>query len=306
MYSIEQRDDQLIGTSAKIRYHLRFGRAAQHLLEVEMEVDTTDNELILVMPSWTPGSYKIREFVAHQGNLVVNSINGDTLQYEWKSKNILSIHNPSKSTVTISYTYYANERTVRTMHINRWRAFIMPVNCLMYVQNRMNEIHHVYLHHNKEEWSTVSTALSPVVNDTNTSIVGALNYDVLADSPIEIGNHQVAMFEYCGAKHEVALIAPLPLDIEWLTEQCKIIVQTEASIFGGLPYDRYVFMVQVGMNVYGGLEHSRCSVNLVDIGQMTDRNKSGTLLALLCHEFFHTWNIKRIRPVEFGPFDYVN
>lgn len=306
MYSIEQRDEQVFGTTSQIRYHLHFERAPQHLLVVEMEIDTTEQQLTLVMPSWTPGSYKIREFVAHQGNLLVQDNQGNNLTYEWKTKNILSITSNGSTTVKVRYTYYANERTVRTMHINRWRAFIMPVNCLMYVDGRMNEVHHVYLHHNTQEWKQVSTALSPVTHESNPVIVGALNYDVLADSPIEIGNHQVQSFEVCGAKHEVALVAPLELDIDWLTQQCQIIVETEAQIFGGVPYDRYVFMVQFGMNVYGGLEHSRCSVNLVDIGQMTDKSKAGTLLALLCHEFFHTWNIKRIRPVEYGPFDYIN
>ncbi|MBX7154822.1 MAG: PDZ domain-containing protein [Candidatus Kapaibacterium sp.] len=306
MYSIEQRDEQVFGTTSQIRYHLHFERAPQHLLVVEMEIDTTEQQLTLVMPSWTPGSYKIREFVAHQGNLHVQDNQGNNLPYEWKTKNILSITSNGSATVKVRYTYYANERTVRTMHINRWRAFIMPVNCLMYVDGRMNEVHHVYLHHNTQAWKQVSTALSPVTHESNPVIVGALNYDVLADSPIEIGNHQVQSFEVCGAKHEVALVAPLELDIDWLTQQCQVIVETEAQIFGGVPYDRYVFMVQVGMNVYGGLEHSRCSVNLVDIGQMTDKSKAGTLLALLCHEFFHTWNIKRIRPVEYGPFDYIN
>lgn len=308
MYNIEQRDEQLLGTTSAIRYHCYFDRAPQHLLRVRMEVDTHEPTLRLVMPSWTPGSYKIREFVSHQGNLRVTAADGTELASSWSSKNILDIETNASSTVVVEYTYYANERTVRTMHINRWRAFIMPVNCMMYVEGRMNEIHHVYLHHEQSEWRNVSTALSPVQEQKSGEpiIVGALNYDVLADSPIEIGNHQVSYFEACGAKHEVALVAPMALDIDWLTAQCKTIVETEAALFGGVPYDRYVFMVQVGMNVYGGLEHSRCSVNLIDISTMTDRSKAGNLLALLCHEYFHTWNIKRIRPREYGPFDYIN
>ncbi|MBL7999877.1 MAG: hypothetical protein JNL32_14720, partial [Candidatus Kapabacteria bacterium] len=236
-------------------------------------------------------------------------IDGDSeAVYSWRTKNILDISlSGSATTVRIAYTYYANERTVRTMHINRWRAFIMPVNCMMYVDGRIHENHHVYLHHSDAtDWKTVSTPLSPVLSPQDMTVVGALNYDILADSPIEIGNHQTMTFESNGAKHEVALVAPYPLDIHWLTEQFTTIVETEAKLFGGLPYDRYVCMVQVGFNVYGGLEHSRSSVNLVDIATMTNPAKSGNLLALLCHEFFHTWNIKRIRPIEYGPFDYIN
>ncbi len=309
-YSIEQRDSDLLNTSASIRYHCRFHRAAQHLICIEMEIDTTDKELKLVMPSWTPGSYKIREFVSHQGNLEVCDAADKPLSSTWLSKNILHINNDKQSPlVRVRYTYYANERTVRTMHINRWRAFVMPVNCMMYVQGRQAEIHHVYLHLEDTDWKVVSTALSPVDGSATyntTRVVGALNFDILADSPIEIGNHQTTSFEACGAQHDVALVGPMELNIDWLSDQCKTIVETEAELFGGVPYDRYVFMVQVGSNVYGGLEHSRCSVNLIDITTMTEPGKAGRLLALLCHEYFHTWNIKRIRPREFGPFDYVN
>lgn len=309
MYSIEQRDEQLLATTSAIRYHCFFDRVEQHLLRVRMEIDVDSPSITLVMPSWTPGSYKIREFVSHQGNLTVRDTNSNNVEYHWKTKNILIVNTDGLSTVVVEYTYYANERTVRTMHINRWRAFIMPVNCMMYVEGRMNEIHHVYLHHDKNRWKQVSSALSPIKElfDANEPIMlGALNYDILADSPIEIGNQQVQYFEACGAKHEVAVTSNIEVDMKWLTEQCKTIVEVEGSMFGGVPYDRYVFMIQIGSNVYGGLEHSRCSVNLIDSSAVLDYTKSGNLLALLCHEYFHTWNIKRIRPVEYGPFDYVN
>ncbi len=296
----------MANSTAGIRYHCRFERVQQHLLEIEMQIDVeAQTSLSLIMPSWTPGSYKIRDFVAHQGNVVVQDEHGNALPFRWKAKDQLVVEpNVATKVVHVSYTYYANERTVRTMHINRWRAFIMPVNCMMYVENRMNEPHHVYLHLGSTDWSVVSTALSPVHSEHEQHVYAAKNYDVLADSPLEVGNHQTRFFQSNGAQHEVALVAPIELDIDWLTDKCKVIVETEAKLFGSLPYDRYVFMVQVGSNVYGGLEHSRCSVNLIDISTMTDESKAGRLLALLCHEFFHTWNVKRIRPKQLGAFDY--
>ncbi|MFM8436942.1 MAG: M61 family metallopeptidase [Candidatus Kapaibacterium sp.] len=307
-YSIEQRDEQLVGSGAAIRYHCHFHRAAQHLLCVEMEIDAVGAELTLVMPSWIPGSYKVRDFVSHQGDLVVTDASGRALPFAWVTKSRLRIRcGDDAGSIRVSYTYYANERTVRTMHINRWRAFINPANCMMYVEGRQQEIHHVILHHDAREWRTVSTALSPVPHLTREDgpiVVGALNYDILIDSPIEVGNHLVGEFEAFGARHEVALVSAMTLDVSWITQQCKTIVEKEGAMFGGVPYDRYVFMIQVGSNIFGGLEHARCSVNMIDYTAITDTSSSGRLLALLCHEYFHTWNVKRIRPVEYGPFDY--
>lgn len=307
MYTIEQRDEQLIGTTAAIRYHCYFDRAAEHLLRVRMEVDTngTEDVLRLVLPSWAPGSYKIRDFVTHVGNLGVRDERGRQLDVEWGAKNVVCVRPNGARTLTVEYVFYANERTVRTMHITRWRAFLFPVNCLFYVEGRMHEIHHVLLYYDRDKWQTLTTALSPVCTTNEAVVLGALNYDILADSPTEIGNHQVRCFDAWGARHEVALIAPLPLDADWLAEQCKTIVLTEGAVFGGVPYDRYVFFVYAGANLSGGLEHARCSVNMCDVAALTDPVKSKSLLALLCHEYFHVWNVKRIRPRSYGPFDYT-
>ena len=309
-YTIEQRDVHLINTHASIRYHCHFHRSSQHLLFIDMEVDTTEDEITLVMPSWIPGSYKIRDFVSHQGNLVVTDTNGKPCEYTWEEKNRLRIECGRGAVgIRVSYTYYANERTVRTMHINRWRAFINPANCMMYVEGRMDEVHHVYLYTKGQGWKTISTALSPVPHLTHPDgpvVVGAINYDVLVDSPLEVGNHTVGTFQAHGAQHEVALVSSIPIDVTWITDQCKTIVEKEGAMFGGVPYDRYVFMIQVGANIFGGLEHARCSVNMIDYSALVDTASAGRLLALLCHEYFHTWNVKRIRPVEYGPFDYTS
>lgn len=305
-YSIEQNDAQLLKTTAAIRYQLGFVRAAQHLLSVQMEIDNTAGEITLVMPSWMPGSYKIREMVANQGNLTVTDGEGNPLQSRWTAKNILNI-TANGANVIVRYVYFANERGVRTSHINRFHAFIIPVACLMYVEGRQHEIHHVHFHHDRQLWKTLTTSLSPVKDnfaDNEPIILGALNYDILADSPIEIGNHEVATFIVGGAIHEVALIANRKHDIGWLTQQLQRIVEVERDFWGDLPYDRYIFMLLVGEGQRGGLEHARCNVSAVEPLAFTDKTAAQNMLTLLVHEYFHTWNVKRIRPMELGPFDY--
>lgn len=309
-YSIEQRDEQLLHTTASICYHLYFDKAAQHTIRVELHIDNISTpSTALVMPSWMPGSYKIREMVAHQGNVIITDAAGNPLQWQWTSKNRILVTTENTSSIRLYYTYFANERGVRTSHVNRFHAYIMPVACLMFVEDRIHEIHHVYFHHNRSNWKTITTQLSPVkesFTDDEPLVLGALNYDILADSPIEIGNHSVRYFEIAGAKHELAIMGNQNVDIDWLVGELHQIVETERAFWGELPYDRYVFMLLVGEGQRGGLEHARSNVSAVEPSAFSDKASAQGMLALLVHEYFHTWNIKRIRPEELGPFDYSN
>lgn len=307
MYSIEQRDEQLLNTSASIHYHLYFGEAARHLVRIVTEIDNPGAEITLGLPVWTPGSYKVRDFSSNIGNIVITNAAGVPVVWEWTGKNRIHIVAGHTALLRVEYLYYAFERSVRTSHVNRFHAFLNFSNCLMYVEGREQEIHHVVLHHDRTMWPVVSTALSPV-NDHTTDdvpVYGALNYDILADSPAEIGNHFTARFTAAGAEHEVAIAGHGNFDSNWFVERIKTIVGTEAGLFSGLPYDRYVFILQLYPNMYGGLEHARSSVNMGDSNLAADKEKAIQFLSLLCHEFFHTWNVKRIRPSELGPFNYT-
>lgn len=296
-YSIEQRDAQLTGTSAAIRYRLTFPNAAQHLMNVEMEIDNDASELILAMPNWIPGSYKVRDFVAHQGDVTVTNMQGSPIAFEWIAKNRVRVEAGGEG-IVVSYTYYGHhERSVRQTHINRFHATINPANCMMHVEGRLDEIHHVAI---EQPWRTVSTALSPV----SPGVWGALNYDILIDSPIEIGDHYVASYERHGAMHEVAITGVGDFDPDWITEQTKRIIDQAIAMWGSLPYDRYLFIILLLPGQYGGLEHARSSVNMFDSEVFSDKKKVVKLLVLLCHEYFHLWNVKRIRPAELGPFNY--
>lgn len=310
MYSIEQRDADLRNTTAAITYTLNFDRAPQHLVHVRMRVDRVAGDSVtLVMPSWSPGSYKIRDYAGHQGNVVAYALSGGVrtpIATSWRDKASLVVSAQGAETIEVEYLVYGHERTVRTNHVNRFHAFLVPTGVCMYVEGRTQEIHHVRLIHDQSKWPSVSTALSPVVAPSADGVLlGALNYDILADSPIEIGDHQIRTFAAAGAMHEVAMPTNHVLDIDWLTAQCERIVKVEAEIFGGVPYDRYVFIIQIYPGAGGGLEHARMSVNAVDPSTMLDKSKVASLLSLLCHEYFHLWNVKRIRPAELGPFDYT-
>lgn len=307
-YTVEQRDAEVLGSTAAITYTLDFGRAAQHLVTVRMIVTRIKEDSITVrMPVWTPGSYKVRDYVANQGNVQVSVLSGGGYKradYSWIDKTSFTVDTHGVSEVRIEYVVYGYERSVRTNHINRNHAFIVPAATLMYVEGRTNEMHHVVVDSASHQWSTISTPLSPVQPQTKEHRYGAKTYDILVDSPLEIGNHQTLSFTYKDAVHEVAVASSQPVDVQWLGKQLERIVGVESDIFGGLPYDRYVFIVQVYPGGGGGLEHARGSVNAVDPETFLEKGKQARLLSLLCHEFFHVWNVKRIRPIQLGPFDY--
>jgi predicted metalloprotease with PDZ domain len=250
MYSIEQRDEQLLGTTAQIRYHFHFEHAHQHVVRVVMEVDVENKgSLVLGLPVWIPGSYKVRDYISTLGSFQITNQDGTTLTWHWLSKNRMEVQ-VEKGTLHLEYAYYAYEKdsTIRSSHVTRNHAFLNLVTCCMYVEGREQEIHHVYFHHNREKWSSISTSLSPVASkalDNEPLILGALNYDIIVDSPVEIGNHYVSSFQYENSIVEVAIAGRGNYDAEWLTDRIKTIVETEAPIFGGLPFDRYVFIIHL-------------------------------------------------------------
>jgi predicted metalloprotease with PDZ domain len=313
MYSIEQRDEQVLNTNANIRYHFHFELARRHCLRIVMEIDAPeDGELVIGLPAWIPGSYKIRDYISMVGSFSLTDANGNVPRSEWISKNRLRLW-ARRGVLRIEYIYYAYERdsAIRSSHVTLRHAFINPASCCLYVEGREREIHHLYLHYDRKQWTKISTSLSPVNAENAPSsknlsapvILGALNYDILVDSPMEIGNHFTAAFDYNGSRVETAILYRGNFNPAWLHDRIQTIVETEAALFGGLPFDRYVFIIHLlpGMRG-GGLEHARSSVNAVD--SWGDAAKMNRLLSLLVHEFFHVWNIKRIRPFELGPFDY--
>lgn len=304
-YSIEQRDEQLLNSQASITYTLDFSRAAEHLMAVSLHItNITTDTVSCILPSWIPGSYKIRDMVSDLSDVHAFA-QGQELPAQWVAKDEFVIQTNGINEITVTYLVYANTKTPRNSHINRWHAFVMPVCSLLYVDGRMNEIHHVKFLYNQQEWKECSTSLSPVFPTNDNTLYGALNYDILADSIIEIGNHVVKTFEVLGAKHELALVSNAVIDADWIVKKLEKIVYTEATMFGNeLPYDRYVFFLLCSPGIYGGLEHARSSVNAVDPSAFSSETETARVLELLCHEFFHTWNIKRIRPRELGPFNY--
>lgn len=285
----------------KTIYKLSFPEAQGHYVNVEMEVKNEKDELVVKMPVWAPGSYLVREFARHVEGFEANS-GGANLKFNKTDKNTWTIKNPSKGIVKIKYKVYAFELTVRTSFIDESHAYLNGTSIFMYVDGKINQSSEVIITPNTN-WSKISCSLPSEKN--NAYHLYAENYDILADSPIEIGNHKIIEFTTQGVKHYVAMVGPGNYDEEKIKKDFTKIVDEATFVFGTHPCKNYTFIVHNVPAGGGGLEHLNSTSVQVQRFAYSNENTYQSFLGLIAHEYFHLWNVKRMRPIALGPFDYT-
>jgi predicted metalloprotease with PDZ domain len=280
-----------------------------HYFEVVIDVleyQTTSIPLRLVMPAWTPGSYLIREFSRNILDLVAFDIDEDTpLRSAKVSKNVWEVATASASNIRIKYRVYAFEFTVDTSYMDSQHAIINGASVFMYVEGFQNEKSTLTVIP-ASDWKEIATGLvlSPEQEaDSWTLLVP--NFDILVDSPIEVGNQKKSSFQVSGVDHEVSIFSQREFDTADLVSNLKKIVEITADVFSKIPYKRYVFLIDFVGNSYGGLEHLNSTYCIAPIYRLEPVQEYKQLLSLFSHEFFHTWNVKRMRPEGLGPFNYT-
>ncbi len=285
-----------------IHFEVSFKEPQAHYAEIKMEISDLRKDYIDVkMPVWTPGSYLVREYSRHVESVEACDADGVHLAVEKIDKNTWRIQSDKAKKVTFSYRIYGFEVSVRTNFIDDSHAFLSPAATFMYVDGLLNHPVAVTVvpHAN---WSKISTGLDAVAGKPNT--FQAADFDILFDSPIEVGNQDVFTFEAAGVHHEIAMVGGGNYDKERLKTDCAAIVEEATSIFGVNPNKRYVFIVHNYQSGGGGLEHLNSTVlGASRNGYQTERSYVG-FLGLVAHEYFHLWHVKRLRPAELGPFDY--
>lgn len=287
----------------KINYELSFKEPQAHYAEVQMELSGLNKEFVDVkMPAWAPGSYLIREFAKNVEGFQANAA-GKTLKSEKINKNTWRVYTAGAKDLKVNYSVYAFEISVRTSFVDDAHAFISPTGIFMYPDGSLatsSTVQVVPFH----TWSKVSTGLEPVAGKKFTYT--ASDYDVLFDSPIEIGNQDVFEFTAAGVKHEVAMYGGGNYDAEKLKVDMAKIVEQGTAIYGENPNKHYTFIVHNFQRGGGGLEHLNSTVlGASRDAYATEAGYKG-FLNLVAHEYYHLWNVKRLRPVALGPFDYEN
>jgi predicted metalloprotease with PDZ domain len=282
----------------EINYTVSMSKPWTHLLEVEMRVkpaqkaDSTE----IMMPVWTPGSYLIREYARHVQDFAAKDTSGNALAWEKTNKNTWRIATKGVSEYVVTYRVYANELTVRTNELNDEHAFFNNGATLMYPKDALKAP------------STLKVVpfgnwkIATGLPKTGENTFRAENFDILYDSPFEVGDFKEVYFEAQGKPHRIVFEGEGNYDLQKTARDVKKIVEEAYKIFGELPYNDYTFIVNLRGG--GGLEHLNSTALQFNKFGFTTRYDG--FLSLVAHEFFHAWNVKRIRPDALGPFDYNN
>ncbi len=292
----------LTKTSPTIHYRVAMPQPYSHLFEVTLTVNNwASSTLDLKMPVWTPGSYLVREYARHiQDFSAHNSQTSKPLISQKVSKNHWQIAVEESSELTIQYRVFANELTVRTCHLDATHGFFNGAGLFFWIPGQEKQAIAVTIIPPDATWK-ISTAL-PSLAEINTFI--AADFDTLIDSPFEIGQHEIYEFDVLGKPHQYAIWGKGNVQPEKLIKDTQKIVETEAKLYGGLPYNRYLFILHQTSNGFGGLEHKNSCTLIYSRFGFRDRDKYNRFLQLVAHEFFHLWNVKRIRPQALENFDY--
>ena len=291
----------LVAALPTLRYTLAMPAPQTHYFEVKMELggfpaDYTD----VKMPVWAPGSYLVREFAKHVEGLQARTAGGQKLAVEKINKNTWRVRHPKQASFQVSYRVYAYELTVRTSFIDADHGYLNGSSVFMYpADNKM--LGSTVAVQPAAGWAQVSTALRPAPGKFTYK---AASYDELADSPMEIGNQKVLEFTANGTPHQVAMSGTYTVDEAKLLADLKKVCETAQGVVGQNPLDHYLFIVHNLERGGGGLEHLYSTT--LEVSRTTYGTEAGykSFLGLAAHEYFHLWNVKRIRPVALGPFNY--
>lgn len=290
-------------SQVKIGFEVSFTEPQAHYAEVEMNISGINKDYVDVkMPVWAPGSYLVREFSKNVEGFKASAA-GKPVKFEKVRKNIWRIYGAKANQLKINYRVYAFEVSVRTSFVDASHAFLSSTGIFMYPDGHLKSPSTVKVVP-YQGWSKVSTGLEPVAGQQFTYT--AKDFDILFDSPIEVGNQDVFEFMASGVKHEVAMYGGGNYDKERLKVDMAKIVEQGTAIYGENPNKHYTFIVHNYERGGGGLEHLNSTVLGASRNQYNNERGYNGFLDLVAHEYYHLWNVKRLRPVALGPFDYDN
>ena len=290
------------GSAPDISYTVSMTRPWTHLLEVEMHVrwPQMPQQLELKMPVWTPGSYLVREYARHVQDF--SAKNGDGAPLNWRkiNKNTWQVEAGGVREVVAVYRVYANELTVRTNELNDEHGFWNNAATLMWPKDQLRASSTVTVNP-YGKWK-IATGLPKVAGKANT--FRADNYDILYDSPFEVSNFKEVDFTVEGKPHRIIFSGDGNYDMQKTAADVAKIVEQAYKIFGEFGYNDYTFIVNLRGG--GGLEHLNSTALQYDRFGFKPESRYKNFLGLAAHEYFHNYNVKRIRPDALGPFDYEN
>lgn len=278
--------------SRPIRYTVHC-EPTSHLYHITMRITAFEGPRVEVsLPAWTPGSYLVREYSRHLQNFRC------VLPWEKINKNTWHIHVPTTTTeIVIEYSIYGYDLSVRTSHLDTTHGYFNGACLFLMYGPARQQLHELYLVPPNNHWQ-ITTSLR-----AEADYFVAQTFDELVDSPVEMGTHELHNFMVLDKVHQLAIWGKGNYNSSLLVQDIQHIIETVAALFGGLPYTNYLFILHCG-DSYGGLEHKDSTTLLFPRLQFQPTEKYEKFLQLVAHEFFHAWNIKRLRPETLDNFNY--
>ncbi|AQZ98308.1 peptidase M61 [Comamonas kerstersii] len=298
--------------TASLHYHVELHHLHAHQYRVTLRIATPAAQQLVSLPVWIPGSYLVREFAKNLQELNARQ-NGQPIAVQQLSKHQWQLDCSANAPVELSYLVNAYDTSVRTAWLDQRRGFFNGTSLLLRVHGQEAQPHQLRISPSAQvpDWK-LATGLSAVeVDAQGFGTYTAGNYDELVDCPVEMGNFWSSSFTARGVPHRFVVAgAPASFDGERLLRDAQKVCEAEIDFWGVAPHSSYVFMLNVTHDGYGGLEHCNSTALICSRSDLprqgVDKASDGyvQLLGLISHEYFHTWNVKRLRPAELVPYNY--
>jgi predicted metalloprotease with PDZ domain len=301
------------GRGTPIRYSIVPLSPEDHLFEVSCTVDAPDPDgQCLALAAWTPGSYMVREYARHvrqiearAGDAVVGLAKLD--KHTWRAQ-------PVAGPLTVTMQVYAWDLSVRGAHLDAGHGFFNGACVFLRVIGQATRPCTVDIRRPEgaayRHWRVATAMASGGARPNGFGLYKAADHDELIDHPVEMGSFALVRFKAAGVPHEIAITGRHEADLQRLARDMQSICEAQIDFFGRpAPMRRYVFLVMAVGEGYGGLEHRASTALLCARDDLPVRDRPDAeagyrgFLGLVSHEYFHTWNVKRIRPAAFMPYD---
>ncbi len=283
-----------------IEYTVSLNTPQTQMVDIRMVIQNVAGPMDVAMPVWRPGRYEVINPAGGVRNVRAFSSVGRSLPITKTDKTTWHITTGAVEELTVTYRVYANSLADRTRHVDDTHAFLSGAAIFFYVPDRLKDPVLVNIEA-PASWR-IATGLECVSGNPGKLV--APNYDVLVDSPLEIGLHDLLEFEVNGNPHQIAIWGGAKYDPDKLKSDFAKIVRSQAALFGDMPYRRYTFLIHVGPDATGGTEHLNSTIIQTPRRSLENPDAYKTFLRTVSHEFFHTWNVKQFRPAGIHPYEY--
>lgn len=289
---------------AQMRYMIDLPEPQTQMVSITASFDLsnieTNGELVVHLPVWRPGLYLVLDQAGTMRDIAATDAAGRALPIRKTAKSTWRVRHGDADEVRFSYRIYANSILNRTRHVDSTHAFLSGSSVFVYTEALRDDPVRVEIGDMPAGWR-VATGLRRV-GDLSFECD---NYDILVDSPLEIGVHDLIEFKVDGVPHEVAIWGRWDGNAGRIVETFTALGEVQQRIFGEFPYDRYVYIIHSAEGLRGGTEHYNSTVCSTEPTMWDDDDRWDRFLSLIAHELFHVWNVKRFRPAGIARYDYL-